>query len=129
MDNFLLYLQDELQLGSVEEFENEEGNTIYVSNDCIVTYKDDLIILDLDINLYPTDAAMLALGLDEWSKNNNIELRIGEVFSFDEDFNVYFGHEAIKQSENDLSSVINEKAENISEMDQILMFSDGYFYC
>jgi hypothetical protein len=126
MSNFLLYLQDELQLGSVEEFENEEGNTIYVSNDCIITYKDDMIIVDLDINLYPTDAAMLTLGLDDWSKDNNIELRIGEVFSFDEDFNVYFGSDAIKQSESDLSSVINEKAEDISEMDHILMYSTGF---
>lgn len=116
-----LFLKDNVQLGSIEYFQNEDDDYIFMSEDCMLTFKDDYIIMDLDIELYPDISAYMTLGINDLANELGKEIRIGEVYSFDENFDIHFGEEAIKYSQKH----IDDQVENIVEMDHILMFSEG----
>lgn len=124
IDFIELYLKDNLQLNSVEYFENEDGNHIFVTEDCILTISDQYVMLDLDVGLYPDISAYLTLGVNDLTKELGKDIRIGEVFSFDENYEVHFGEEAIKYTQ----KYIDEQVEDIVEMDHLLMFNEGV-YC
>jgi len=122
-----LFLQDEVQLGSVEHFENEDGDLVFLSNECLVTLKnnDTDIILDLDISLYPDIVALVSLGINDLANDLNKNLYVGEVFSFDENYDIHFGEEAIKM----IHSQMDQEVENTVQMDHILMMSDECYEC
>lgn len=116
-----LYLKDNLQLDSVEYFENEDNNHIFVTEDCILTINEQYVTLDLDVELYPDISAYLTLGINDLVNELDKEIIIGEVFSFDENYDVHFGEDAIKYSQ----KYINDQVEDMVEMDHILMFNEG----
>lgn len=117
-----MYLKDSVQLGSIDYFQNEDGEYIFLSQDCILSFKKDYIVLDFDIKIYPDISAFIALGVNDLACELNKEMRIGEVYSFDENYNIYFGEDAVNYSQQN----IDERIEDIVKMEHILMFNDGF---
>lgn len=131
MENVIDFLHRELGIRDIDHLITEENEDILMCDTfLIITFKDNnYIYLNFDLGTYPDTSAMSTLGIQDMVNEvlgGKKEILIGEVFSFDKDFNMHLGDEAVELENNNLDNIIHEKAEQINEMDYILITHEGY---
>ena len=130
VDSIIEYLKKEAQFLNVKYIINENEEDIFMSNECIITFKKSKhVYLNFELSLSPDESAIITLTFDDVLKhelNLGYTVIIGDIFKFDNGYNLYYGDEAIMLENEDMEQEIEKRARTLNEMDNFLLTHEGF---
>lgn len=133
IEEMRLYLQQEVQLQSLECYETEDKEIVFVSPICLISFTNthtdtNRIKINFDIETHPDVSSLISLALYDIILQNNEssdKLVIGSVYCIDNQGNVYFGDDAINRRQRNFQEYVQREVENLKKLDYILMNYSG----
>jgi hypothetical protein len=118
---------EEMKLSNLEYFKNEDGDCVFVSDECFIVINDNMrFYIDFVADLYPDSAANITLEIYDLTKKMNGDIIINDVFAIDDKGEICFGDEAREAQEDEVADFINKQVEDVLHMDHVLMTNKGY---